>query len=205
MSALEDPEPPADTGEQPADSVFAAVQELRSELAASEAESRRTARRVLEGLRGFSTVLDAIASSTRSLEGSPQPATGQDLGAALMELSDRIDRTSEAFAREPAGSAGFWPWTRKAIAAWRNDRRVLAESIGILMLQKNSLLAQAGLERIPCAGKRFDPACMAASEVVVDAGVPDHTVLSETLPGWREAGGRIIRFAQVRVSRQPAP
>jgi molecular chaperone GrpE (heat shock protein) len=43
---------------------------------------------------------------------------------------------------------------------------------------------------------------MTAVEVVANASHPDHTVLEEILPGWRDAVSReMIRFAQVRVSR----
>jgi molecular chaperone GrpE (heat shock protein) len=67
-----------------------------------------------------------------------------------------------------------------------------------------TLLRRAELVRPEAVGRRFDPATMIAVESVRDAAHPDHTVLAELLPGWVHApSGRLVRAAQVKVSRRP--
>ena len=67
----------------------------------------------------------------------------------------------------------------------------------------DTLLVRAGLQRISVAGDRFDPGSMTAVDVITDPSLPDHTVVAEILSGWQQsAGGRVVRPAQVKVSRQ---
>lgn len=184
---------------------------LTNQIAASDAENRRTARRLLEGLKGFGAVLDAMATTLGDLHAGvrnlnvPAPTPNRrapDFAPAFLELADRLDRIGKALAKEPSSEKTWWPAHRKTLEAWRNDRRLLAESFSLLEGQKSAILQSLGLARIPCTGQPFDPACMTAVEVVPDASRPDHTVLEEILPGWRDATtGEMIRFAQVRVSR----
>lgn len=184
---------------------------LANQIAASDAENRRTARRLLEGLKGFGSVLDAMATTlgdlhagVRSLN-APSPTPGpraSNLAPAFIELSDRLERIAFALAKEPASEKSWWPAHRKTLEAWRSDRSLLVESFALLEGHKSALFQSLGLSRIPCEGQPFDPTCMTAVEVVQDASHPDHTVLQQILPGWRDANsGEIIRFAQVRVSR----
>ena len=184
---------------------------LADQIAASDAENRRTARRLLEGLKGFGSVLDAMATTLGDLHAGVRnlnvpadeaPPRASNHAPAFIELSDRLDRIVAALAKEPATEKTWWPAHRKTLEAWRKDRRLLAESFSLLEGQKNSILQSLGLSRIRCAGQAFDPSCMTAVEVVANASHPDHTVLEEILPGWRDAfSGEMIRFAQVRVSR----
>ena len=184
---------------------------LANQIAASDTENRRTARRLLEGLKGFGSVLDAMATTLGDLHAgvrkmnAPSPAPGpraSNLAPAFIELCDRLERIETALAKEPPSEKSWWPAHRKTLEAWRSDRRLLAESFSLLEGQKSAILQSLGLRRIPCEGQPFDPACMTAVEVVSDASHPDHTVLEEVLPGWHDAAtGEIVRFAQVRVSR----
>jgi hypothetical protein len=199
--------------EEPLGEAFAPLFEnLANQIAASDAENRRTARRLLEGLKGFGTVLDAMATTLGDLHAgvrtlnipSPAPAPrAPNLAPAFIELTDRLDRIEKALAKELPAEKTWWPAHHKTLEAWRSERRLLTESFSLLEGQKNAIFQSLGLARIPSADLPFDPACMTAVEVVPDASRPDHTVLQEILPGWRDAtSGEIIRFAQVRVSRR---
>jgi molecular chaperone GrpE len=61
-------------------------------------------------------------------------------------------------------------------------------------------LPQYGLEPIPCVGRPFDPEVMEAIEVVAEPGRSSTEVIEEVRRGylWR---GRVLRYAQVKVSR----
>jgi hypothetical protein len=160
-------------------------------------------------LKQFGGVLDALSATVNDLHATsrspvtpPPQTTTSTQPDDLIDLADRVDRIAAAFARKPSRGQTWWPWNRRELEAWRTDRERLAESIGILSTHLSALLKGAGLERIPCEGQSFDPACMRAVEAVLDPSVADHTVLAELLPGWRETGtGRMVRPASVRVSR----
>ena len=182
--------------------------EIRDEIAATSTENRRNTRRIFDALKQFGGVLDALAGTVNSLHATTRTqvaapaARPGDSALELIELSDRVDRIAAALAREPAPVKAWWPPTRRALKVWLADRELLADSLSILVTHVRTLLKSAGVERISCMGNDFDPACMNAVEVILDRTVPDHTVLAELLPGWREAGsGRLVRAAQVRVTR----
>ncbi len=184
------------------------LQEIRDELDATSAENRRNTRRVFDALKQFGGVLDAMASTVNSIHSSARsqvaapPARIPDSTPEIIELSDRVDRIAAAFAREPTSAKSWWPGGRMAVEGWRTDRERLADSFAILSTHVCAMLKRVGVERIPCAGEPFDPALMNAVEAVLDPTVPDHSVLAEILPGWREVGGgRVVRAAHVQVSR----
>jgi hypothetical protein len=188
--------------------------ELHEELLATAAESRRGSRRTLDVLKQFGTMLDALAATVndthKTVRAQPAPAvagSGELPGEwtlALVEMADRRGRVADGFSRPPATAARWWPGSGAALAAWREAWTVQADGFAILRGHLESLLKRAGLVRMEVLGKPFDPATMTAVESVPDAGRPDHTVLAELLPGWRqEPAGRLIRAAQVRVSRRP--
>lgn len=75
------------------------------------------------------------------------------------------------------------------------------DSKGVRMILDNllSVLKQYGLERMACAGKKFDPYY---HEVLLNqAGPsPEGTILSEVVPGYLYQG-RVLRHAKVCVSK----
>ena len=193
------------------------LHDLHGELVASAAETRRGTRRILDVLKNFGSVLDALSATVndthKGLRAMPAPATRQSEGGelprdwalALVELADRIERISNGFPRPPAACAGWWPGTRKAQAAWREAWAMQADALGILRSHLDVLLQRAALERLDVVGKPFDPNTMTALDSALDPERPDHTVLAELLPGWQHRfSGQLLRPAQVRVSRLPA-
>ncbi len=190
--------------------------ELHEELIAATTEARRGDRRMLEVLKNFGAVLDALSATVndthkavRTLPTTSQPSESgelpRDWALALVEMADRLDRVADGFARPPAAASSWWPGARQAAAAWREAWAMQADALGILRSHLESLLQRAALVRLEVVGCPFDPATMTAVESVVDPDKPDHSVLAELLPGWRHATTRLlIRPAQVQVSRLPA-
>jgi hypothetical protein len=208
----------ADHDAEPDDDGGITLDQLHDELVAGSAETRRGNRRMLEVLKNFGGVLDALSSTVNDTHkavralpaGSPaRPPEGGGLprewAVALAELADRIGRVNDGFSRPPAAATGWWPGSRKAETAWKEAWAMQADALEILGGHMAALLARAGLVRLAVVGQPFDPETMTAVESAVDAGKPDHTVLAEILPGWRHtATGELLRPAQVRVSRRPA-
>lgn len=209
-----DPEYDADPDEESA----VTLAQLHEELIAGSSETRRGNRRMLDVLKNFGTVLDALSATVNDTHkavraipaaAAARPSEGGELprewALALAELADRIARVDQGFSRPPAAASGWWPGSRKAAAAWHEAWAMQADALGILGSHLEVLLARAGLRRLAAVGEPFDPATMTAVESAVDAGKPDHTVLAELLPGWCHAAtGELLRPAQVRVSRRPA-
>lgn len=194
------------------DSPLRELAELRGELEAAGTESRRTARRQMDVLKEFGAAIDAVGRMVRDLhtaardpgKHSPETSTSPETEALLLpliEMADRLTRAADAFREPPVTPLSWWPGQRRATAPWRTAWASQRDALFILRSQMDTLLARAGLERLPTAGRLFDPSCMTAVEVVRDATLPDHTVMEELLGGWRASSGRLVRPAQVRVSR----
>jgi hypothetical protein len=190
---------------------------LHEELVATSTETRRGNRRMLEVLKNFGAVLDALSATVSDThkavranpETNPRLSDGGDLprewALALVELADRLARITEGFSRPPAAASSWWPGARKSLAAWGDAWAMQADALGILRGHLTSLLRRAGLERLEVVGQPFDPNTMTAVESAVDPVKPDHTVLAEILPAWRHAvTGQLLRPAHVRVSRLSA-
>jgi len=179
--------------------------DLREEMQAMTAENRRNARRIFDALKQFGGVLDALSEQVQSQPAPAQPSPGPDTALLLgvIELNDRIERIQQAVARRPAQSEPWWPPFRNQLLPWQEDRTRMEEAFSILVQHTHDLLTRTGLVRIATQDQRFDPACMTAVEASTRPELPDHTVLEELLPGWRDQQGQIVRPAQVRVSRQP--
>lgn len=193
------------------------LDDLHEELVAATSEARRGERRTLDVLKNFGSVLDALSATVndthKAVRAIPAATARQSDGGelprewalALVEMADRIGRVSDGFSRPPAAATGWWPGSRKPLAAWSDAWAMQADALGILSGHADTLLNRAGLQRLEVVGKPFDPATMTAVESAVDPEKPDHTVLSELLPGWRHAeSGQLVRPAQVRVSRVAA-
>jgi molecular chaperone GrpE len=92
----------------------------------------------------------------------------------------------------------------RALSAIPEDHRSLGWVQGILLIERNlrSLVEKAGLERIDALGKPFDPHEHDAVMTQESAEHDEDTVTQVMRPGYR-SGSRVIRPAQVAVSRKP--
>ncbi len=195
------------------------LEALHEELIASTEETRRGNRRVLEVLKNFGGLLDALSATSNdthkavralpaltSATPSATPSAGDGLphgwALPLVELADRIDRVAHGFTRPPAARLPWWPGARRQVTAWREAWEMQADAVSILRSHLAATMQRADLERLDVLDCPFDPNTMTAVESTVDPAKPDHTVLAEILPGWRNtAFGQLVRPAQVRVSR----
>jgi molecular chaperone GrpE len=93
----------------------------------------------------------------------------------------------------------------RAIAAIPEDHRSLGWVQGILLIERNlrGLVEKAGLERIDAQGKPFDPHEHDAVMTQESAEHDEDTVVQVIRPGYR-SGGKVVRPAQVAVSRKPS-
>jgi GrpE len=210
-----DPLPADDEFLETEDDSEVTLELLHEELVATTAETRRGNRRVLEVLKNLSGVLDALSATSndthKALRALPAltstaPAAGSGLphvwALALVELADRLDRVAHGFTCPPSSGPSWWPGARRKMKAWRDAWETQADAISILRSHLAATLQRADLERLEVVGRPFDPNTMTAVESTVDLEKPDHTVLAETLPGWRNTrSGQLVRPAQVQVSR----
>jgi molecular chaperone GrpE len=67
--------------------------------------------------------------------------------------------------------------------------------------QMEAILARRGVTRVETVGTRFDPEHHEAIATQPAADTPDHTVLDEARSGFSLPDGRILRPAQVVVSK----
>ncbi|MEA2291606.1 MAG: molecular chaperone GrpE [Solirubrobacteraceae bacterium] len=80
----------------------------------------------------------------------------------------------------------------------------LRDALRAVLDQMESILRREGVERIGSAGERFDPERHDAVDVRESADVPDQTVVEVGRSGFA-SGDRVVRPAQVAVSRAPRP
>jgi hypothetical protein len=189
--------------------------DLHEEMVATSSEARRGTRRMLDILKNFGGVLDAMSATVsdthKAVKTLPTSSAAQvesndlprEWTLALVELTDRIERVANGFSRPPAPRAPWWQLgAAKAQTAWSQAWTMQAEALSIVRSHGQTLLSRASLERLVVVGRLFDPHTMTAVEFTSDASQPDHTVLAEILPGWRHSlTGQLLRPAQVRVSR----
>ena len=80
----------------------------------------------------------------------------------------------------------------------------LLEGYGLIQARLRRAMGAEQLRRIDCVGHPVDPELMTVVEVVDDPERPPGQVVEEVRRGytWR---GRVLRYAEVRASRFPAP
>jgi len=182
---------------------------LHEAMAVANAENRRNAKRIMEALKQFGTVLETLTHSVQSVQApaiAPSDTVAQPpnktLILGLIELNDRVERIGQALTRRPAQCQSWWPPARRALEAWSEDRERMQDAFAILQEHLQSLLQDSDLQRIPTSGRLFDPQTMTAIEAVNRPDLPDHSVLDELEPGWQWQSGEVLRAARVRVSRK---
>lgn len=122
---------------------------------------------------------------------------------------DRIERELSArylaLPRWRRAAAAFWQ--RVVCDVLKNHRQAprtgmegLVEGLRLLRTRASAALADVGVERIECVGRRVDPAAMRVVDVAEAAGRPPETVVEEVRPGYTFRGN-VVRFAEVRATR----
>ena len=194
-----------------------ALDSLRQSRDSVRQPDRQTEEEVLRPvLKALVDARDALALATPEIE---------RVRSAVIPLLDELtaERAEEpALTQRPARSSWMrlFGWTRpeeaslSAVGHPRASQAELRDAAGrirqlldsvltgyTMSLQRlDRVLPQCGLERIPCAGERFDPEQMEVVAAVPDSGRPQGEVLEEVRPGYRWRG-RVFRYAQVSVAR----
>lgn len=112
----------------------------------------------------------------------------------LLDVRDRFVRGVEEAQRRLA-----------ALPAWlaRFTQRPVLEAVvqGNLLARErlDEMLRRLDVQEITCLGKPFDPTLMHATEVAQTTTAPPGTVLEVFRAGYT-AGGRVLRFADVKVA-----
>jgi molecular chaperone GrpE (heat shock protein) len=123
----------------------------------------------------------------------------------VAELLDRINRIAKALETVPNtswwGSQAAWrqAWERQRQAVRIVQGHVLSllDTLGVDVVGKS----ESGASPVEANGT-FDPQTMVAVEAEENPNYPDHTVLEVLAPGYI-LGDKLLRPAQVKVSRQP--
>jgi molecular chaperone GrpE len=116
--------------------------------------------------------------SARELDRRTAEATDRSLLAWL----DVVDSVERALRMDPGGA--------------------LAEGLGAVREQIESVLSRLGVQRVGAPGERFDPERHEAVDVRETGDAPDRTVLDVLRSGYARED-RVLRPAQVVVSRRP--
>lgn len=80
----------------------------------------------------------------------------------------------------------------------------LLEGYGLIQARLRRAMGAERLQRIDCVGHPVDPELMTVVEVVDDSERPPGQVVEEVRRGYTWQG-RVLRYAEVRASRFPAP
>jgi molecular chaperone GrpE (heat shock protein) len=118
--------------------------------------------------------------------------------AELLDVRDRFVRGIDEAQRRLA-----------ALPAWlaRFTQRPVLEAVlqGNLLARErlDDVLRRLDVQEIPCLGKPFDPTLMQATEVAQTSITSPGTVLEVFRAGYT-AGGRVLRFAEVKVAADPS-
>jgi molecular chaperone GrpE len=160
----------------------------------------------------------AAQATSESAESDHEPS---DLTAELARIEDRyrraladLDNYRKRSAREverrvaEAGDAALRDWLQAldsvelALALETDDR--CRSGMQAVLDQMNAILARRGAERVGRPGEPFDPERHEAIGVEVTDALPSRTIKSVERSGFA-AGDRVIRPAQVVVTRTPEP
>jgi molecular chaperone GrpE len=162
------------------------------------------------------------ADGTTQGEGARTPTEAQ-LDAEIARMDDRykraladLDNYRKRSAREverrvrESREALIRDWlevvdsVERALRMEQDTANPLYQGLRAVLDQMETLLARHGVRRVGEAGEPFDPERHDAVDVRVTDEVPDRTVLQVLRSGFA-LGDRILRPAQVVVSRRAAP
>src|SRR5262249_6506659 len=87
-----------------------------------------------------------------------------------------------------------------AADAIRRHLEAAASGLAMGLQRIERTMSQCGLEAIAAVGQPFDPEQMEVVEVAADSDRPSREVIEEVRRGYI-CGGRVFRFAQVKVAK----
>ena len=140
----------------------------------------------------------------------PAPEVPVELLEILIDTVERVERLAAAAvagrerlvaAPQPSG------WLTRLLASPGPDAAAVPllanveEGLRMTAARLRDELTQRGARESRCRGQAFDPQTMSALGAVVDATLPEGTVVEVIRAPW-ELGGRPFRTGQVKVSRK---
>jgi molecular chaperone GrpE len=117
------------------------------------------------------------------------------------EVERRVSESREALSRDWLEAVDS---VERALRMERDTANPLYQGLRAVLDQMEAILARHGVQRVGAAGEPFDPERHDAVDVRVTDEAPDRTVLEVVRSGFA-MGDRVLRPAQVVVSRRPAP
>lgn len=171
------------------------------QLAILNTESRRSNRRTAEALSQwgeallrFGADLDRVRElATQTLSRGNAERLSRAHCLALVELLDRLQRLTAAFAQTPPRR-----WFGRD-RAWRQAWETHRQAFRIVTDHFEALLREEGVTALDTFGQPFDPQRMSALAVEATDRRPPQTVLEEVTRGYLW-NGELLRPAQVRIA-----
>ena len=166
--------------------------------AAEEAAGERTPREMLEELRRKAEERDAIFEKL------------QHTTADFVNYQKRMRKECESlrqFAVQELVTAlvpCLENFDHALAAAESSPDQALLEGVKLVEQEFVRVLQNFGVERMQAKGAKFDPNLHEAVMQEEDDAVPHETILEELRAGYT-LNGRVVRAAQVKVSRHPDP
>jgi molecular chaperone GrpE len=157
------------------------------------------------------TTIDESTQADAESELAEQLASAEDrYRRALADLDNLRKRTGREVERRVEESREVL--LREWLEALDSVERALGmtvegpvqEGLRSVLAQMEAILARHGVQRIGRAGEPFDPERHDAVAVRESEDAPDRTVAEVVRSGF-SVGGRVLRPAQVIVSRRPEP
>ncbi len=207
LDSASDAEPPPtgipadmETVLAPAPDLFSFLSQLTALTRETQLQGRATNRLHTELGGRLETMSEQIASldaSMRKMSEVRREARLEVVGE-LLDVRDRFVRgLEEAHRRLATLPAWFARFTQRPVLEAVIQGNLLARE------RLDEVLRRLDVQEIPCLGKPFDPTLMHATEVAQTTAAPPGTVLEVFRAGYT-AGGRVLRFADVKVATDPS-
>jgi len=184
----------------PAPDLFSFLSQLTALTRETQLQGRATNRLHTELGGRLETMSEQIASldaSMRKMSEVRREARLEVVGE-LLDVRDRFVRgLEEAHRRLATLPAWFARFTQRPVLEAVIQGNLLARE------RLDEVLRRLDVQEIPCLGKPFDPTLMHATEVAQTTAAPPGTVLEVFRAGYT-AGGRVLRFADVKVATDPS-
>jgi molecular chaperone GrpE (heat shock protein) len=184
----------------PAPDLFSFLSQLTALTRETQLQGRATNRLHTELGGKLETMSEQIArldASLRKMSEVRREARLEVVGE-LLDVRDRFVRgLEEAHRRLAALPAWFARFTQRPVLEAVIQGNLLARE------RLDEVLRRLDVQEIPCLGKPFDPTLMHATEVAQTTTAPPGTVLEVFRAGYT-AGGRVFRFADVKVAADPS-
>jgi molecular chaperone GrpE (heat shock protein) len=184
----------------PAPDLFSFLSQLTALTRETQLQGRATNRLHTELGGKLETMGEQIArldASMRKMSEVRREARLEVVGE-LLDVRDRFVRgLEEAHRRLAALPAWFARFTQRPVLEAVMQGNLLARE------RLDEVLRRLDVQEIPCLGKPFDPTLMHATEVAQTTTAPPGTVLEVFRAGYT-AGGRVFRFADVKVAADPS-